>query len=126
MKAKSGIGAPYRRLQTALIVSVIVLCGALPALAQGAAQKQNVQLPPGAGKVIVEGACVQCHNLERVVRPIGNTPEGWQLVLNSMIGQGAKLDSSQVKVVHEYLASNFPDRAPRPTLVPGPIEITIK
>ncbi len=101
MKVNSGIGGPHRRLQAALLVSVIVLGGALPALGQDAAQKQNpVQLPAGAGKAIVEGACVQCHNLERVVRPIGNTPEGWQLVLNSMVGQGAKVTPDQVKVVH--------------------------
>src|SRR5688572_17909193 len=127
MEAHSGIGAPRRRLQAALLVPVIVLFGTLPALGQDAAQKQNpVQLPAGAGKAIVEGACVQCHNLERVVRPIGNTPEGWQLVLNSMVGQGAKITPDQAKVVHEYLTSNFPDKAPRPKLVPGPIEVTIK
>ena len=57
MKASSGIGAPHRRPQTALLVSVIVLCGALPALGQGTAQgKTPVQLPAGAGKAIVEGA----------------------------------------------------------------------
>jgi virginiamycin B lyase len=127
MKANSRIGGPHGGIQTALLVSVVVLVCALPALAQGPAQNRHpVQLPDGAGKAVVEAACVQCHDLERVVRPIGNTPEGWQLVLNNMVGLGAKLNPDQVKVVHGYLAGNFPDKAPRPKLVPGPIEVTIK
>jgi len=127
MKANSGIGGPRGGVQTALLASAIVLACALPALAQGPAQNRKpVQLPDGAGKAIVETACTQCHDLERVVRSIGNTPEGWQLVLNNMVGLGAKVNPDQVKVVQGYLASNFPDKAPRPTLVPGPIEVTIK
>src|SRR6185295_16066269 len=116
---------PRGRLRTTLAVSVVVLAFALPALGQGPAPNRSpVQLPDGAGKAVVESACVQCHNLERVVRPIGNTSEGWQLVLNNMVGLGAKISPDQVKVVREYLASNFPDRAPKPNLVPGPIEVT--
>jgi virginiamycin B lyase len=125
MNAHSGIKAAHRRVP-AVLVSVIVLC-ALPVLGQGPAQNQNaVQLPDGAGKAIVQSACIACHDLERVVRPIGNTAEGWQTVLNNMVGLGTKITPDQVKVVHQYLSSNFPDKAPKPKLVAGPIEVTIK
>ena len=50
MKAHSGIGAPRRRLQAALLVSVIVLCGALPALGQDAAQNQNLRSIAGRSR----------------------------------------------------------------------------
>jgi virginiamycin B lyase len=123
----SGIRAAHHRLQRVLLVSIVVLCSALPALTQAPAQNQNaVQLPNGAGKAIVQSACTECHDLARVVRPIGNTPEGWQTVLNNMVGLGTKITPDEVKIVHEYLATNFPDTAPKPKLVPGPIEVAIR
>src|SRR5687767_11584031 len=117
MKANVGIAAPRCGVLTAWLVPVIVLCGALPVLGQGPGQTQSsIQLPDGAGKAIVQSACTGCHDLARVVRPIGNTPEGWQIVLNGMVGLGAKMTSDEVKVVHAYLTSNFPDKAPKPRL----------
>jgi virginiamycin B lyase len=114
-------------MRIVLLGAVVVLSAALPALSQASAQNQSpVQLPDGAGKAIVQAACVQCHDLQRVVQPIGNTPEGWQTVLNNMVGLGTKIAPDQVKVVHEYLSRNFPDRAPKPTLVAGPLEVAIK
>jgi virginiamycin B lyase len=43
-----------------------------------------------------------------------------------MVGLGTKITADEVKIVHRYLASNFPDKAPKPTLVAGPTEVTIK
>ncbi|MGH8459059.1 MAG: hypothetical protein ACRESV_06880, partial [Nevskiales bacterium] len=83
-------------------------------------------MPDGAGKAIVQTQCTVCHDLERVVRREGNTPDGWQMTLNNMVTLGAKVTPDQVKIVHEYLSGNFPDHAPKPKLVPGPIEATIK
>jgi hypothetical protein len=60
-----------------------------------------------------------------VARRDGNTPEGWQMVLNNMVTLGAQVSPDEVKVVHQYLSSNFPDTAPKPVLVAGPIEVNI-
>jgi virginiamycin B lyase len=123
MKANFEIGALHCR---ALLVSVILLGFALPALTQeGTPNRNTVQLPEGAGKAIVQRACTVCHDLERVVRP-GNTPEAWQLILDNMVSLGTKVSADEVKVAHQYLSSNFPDRGPKPKLVPGPIEVTIR
>ncbi|MGH9782704.1 MAG: hypothetical protein ACRD88_00835, partial [Terriglobia bacterium] len=108
-----------------LLVAVIALGFALPALSQAPAQRE-VQMPEGAGKAIVQAKCTVCHDLERVARRDGNTPEGWQMILNNMVTLGAQVSPDDVKVVHGYLSSNFPDRAPKPKLIPGPVEVTIR
>jgi virginiamycin B lyase len=83
-------------------------------------------MPEGAGKAIVQAKCTVCHDLERVARHEGNTPEGWQMTLSNMVTLGAQVSPDEVKVVHQYLSSNFPDRAPKPKLIPGPVEVTIR
>jgi virginiamycin B lyase len=104
-----------------LLVGVIALAWAFPALSQN-----PVQMPQGTGKAIVEAKCTVCHDLERVARRDGNTPEGWQMILNNMVTLGAQVTPDEVKVVHQYLSSNFPDTAPKPVLVAGPIEVNIR
>ena len=105
-----------------LLVAVIALVFTFPALSRA----QNVQLPEGAGKAIVQTACTVCHDLERVVRETGNTPEGWQTTLNNMVTLGAQVTPNQVKVVHEYLSGNFPNKAPQPKIIPGAVEVNIR
>ena len=111
-------------MKAALLVPAIVLGFALPALSQG--QAPNVPMPEGAGKAIVQAKCTVCHDLERVAQRDGNTPEGWQMILNNMVTLGAQVTPDEVQVVHQYLSSNFPDTAPKPVLVAGPIEINIR
>lgn len=107
-----------------LLAAVVVLGFAIPTLSQG--QAPNIQMPEGAGKAIVEAKCTICHDLERVARRDGQTPEGWQMVLNNMVTLGAQVTPDEVKVVHQYLSSNFPDTAPKPVLVAGPVEVNIR
>ncbi|HEY7680776.1 MAG TPA: cytochrome C [Terriglobia bacterium] len=116
-------------LQRAALLSVALLWSVWPALGQnqGQGQGQNaVQLPEGAGKQLVESACVQCHNLNRAVGGGGRTRAEWQGVLDMMVTSGAPLAKDQVPVVLDYLATNFPDTSPKAVVVPGPVEVSIK
>jgi len=106
-------------VQAAVLLSATFLFFVLPARSQ-------VQMPEGNGKAIVEKACTECHGLDRVTRPAGNDREGWQDTINFMVSQGAKLAKDQISVVVDYLAKNFPDRSPKPAVIPGGVEVSIK
>src|ERR1700704_4299966 len=67
-------------------------------------------LPAGAGKQVVQAACVVCHELARVTNA-GHTPDEWDNIVHNMIMMGATVKPAEVSVVTKYLASNFPPRA---------------
>ena len=98
-----------------------------PALAaQAQPDPEAIQLPDGAGKQIVQSACTKCHTLERVVAA-GYAREGWQLMVNQMVSNGAKLTPEQIPMVVDYLAKHFPEKPmPSPVLLTGNVEATIK
>ena len=69
---------------------------------------QDASLPEGAGKVILEGACTKCHNLDRV-KAKHYDRESWQGIVESMRDKkdGAEVSEDDIKVLAEYLAKNF-------------------
>jgi virginiamycin B lyase len=97
--------------------------------AAGVARANNsaidVKLPEGVAKAFVEESCTQCHALSRVARA-GNTRLEWQRVVEGMIRLGAPLEPNKVDSVIDYLAAAFPNKSPKPKLIPGSTEITIK
>ena len=120
-KARSG------GVQIALLLAAIVLYSALPALSQGQGEGQDaVQLPAGPAKGVIESNCTKCHGLDRIARPTGHTPSEWKVLLDMMVSYGATLAKDQVDSVAEYLIKNFPDRSPKPVVVPGAVEASIK
>ena len=89
-------------------------------------QPADIQLPDGNGKEIVQSVCTKCHTLERIVNS-GYTQNGWQLMVNQMVSNGAKLKPEQMPIVVEYLAKSFPEKPmPAPVILPGNVEATIK
>ena len=92
-------------MKAALLVPAIVLGFALPALSQG--QAPNVQMPEGAGKAIVQAKCTVCHDLERVARRDGNTPEGWQRTLNNMVTLGAQVTPDEGTLTFGTVSSGY-------------------
>lgn len=100
-----------------------------PAANRGAApansSAMDVKLPEGVAKAFVEESCVQCHALSRVARA-GFTREGWQRIIEGMIKLGSPLEPNKVESVVDYLAAAFPNKSPKPKLIPGSAEISIK
>lgn len=109
-----------------LLLSGLLLCFVGSARSQNSGPGAAILLPDGPGKAIVQSACTVCHDLERVTRPTGATREEWQDSINYMVSQGAKLTKEQVAIVVDYLSKNYPDRSPKPVVVPGPVEVSIK
>ena len=65
---------------------------------------------------MVEGVCVACHRLDFVPNYAGNTHEGWQDLISTMI----VLPSEQNSAIVDYLATNFPAKpGTAPVIVAG-------
>ena len=75
----------------------------LPVAAQGQ-RGQQVQLPDGSGKELVQTTCSKCHALNMITNSWGNTREGWQTLFGSMV----ELPKDQATLISEYLATHFP------------------
>ncbi|WOJ93832.1 cytochrome C [Congregibacter variabilis] len=85
---------------------------------------QGQDLPEGDGKDLVSKLCVSCHSISRIVNSAGfDSAEQWRMLINSMI----ELADPQAETISQYLAANFPAKQERkPTLISGPVKITIE
>lgn len=67
-----------------------------------------IELPDGEGRQYVLAACTRCHTLEGL--PSYKAYWGraqWFEMVESMVKNGAVLDSRQMQIVTDYLATNF-------------------
>jgi cytochrome c5 len=67
---------------------------------------QDVRLPEGDGKKILESACTACHGLDGTVR-LKMDKAGWEGVVSSMVSNGAQVDAKEFPVLVDYLVKNF-------------------
>ena len=74
----------------------------LPIMA--AAQNQPARLPAGAGKDLVEGTCVGCHQTNQITRSSGYTEEGWKELTGTMIDLSGSPEEREK--IAGYLAAN--------------------
>jgi virginiamycin B lyase len=104
-----------------LIAATVFALTPLAADAQG----QSPPLPEGAGKALVEGACVACHQTNQITQSSGYTREGWKELAGTMIdlsNSPAELDT-----MTQYLATHFPPNTRRAAkLIPGPAQVSFK
>jgi len=57
----------------------------------------------------------------------GFNRDGWQLMVNQMIANGAPLHLDQIPEVVDYLAKNFPEKPmPAAVIIPGAVDVSIK
>jgi cytochrome c5 len=70
------------------------------------ATAQDVRLPDGDGKKIVENACGSCHSLEPITR-LHQDKERWEAMVSSMIAYGAQVNEKELPVLIDYLVKNF-------------------
>ena len=92
--------------------------GALAAQGGG----NQVTLPEGEGKDLVQSVCTQCHGLNQIVGATGYTQDRWRDLFSTMVN----LPDAQATLISRYLATNFAPKNDRPpVLVSGPVQIKI-
>ena len=107
------------KLAISFALAAISLCSGASAQSQ---RSQQVQLPEGHGKELVEANCARCHGLGQIANA-GYTEKEWQAVFSSMVN----LPSDQSAVIAAYLGKNFPEKPkPQAVLIPGSVNVTIK
>jgi cytochrome c5 len=89
--------------RVALLSTVLVV--ASPVIAQD----NDVKLPDGAGKPIVQRMCTGCHNLKTVTSKHA-TKEQWSATVQQMVSRGADGTDEEIETVIDYLAKNFPQQ----------------
>ena len=90
------------RVFVSIFVSLLV--------SSAAAWAQDIVLPDGKAKPIIEGACTDCHGLDQVVQN-GMSGSDWRITVNRMVKKGANLSEAQIDEVVEYLSVYFvPDK----------------
>jgi cytochrome c5 len=80
---------------------------------------QDVQLPDGDGKKILQNSCTACHGLDGVVR-LHMDKSGWEGLVSSMVSNGAQVDNKDYPVLVEYLVKNFGPEKPAGQQAPAP------
>ena len=102
------------------LISLVYFSVVVPA----SAQDQEVSLPEGPGKPLVEAFCTSCHALTNIPRSGGYTREHWQALLANMVDLSGRPEQDMIV---DYLATNFPPTTVhRPTLVSGEESISFK
>lgn len=91
----------YFILLMVLVSAIIVSCGS------SATPEPTATPTTHPGKAIVSSRCIGCHELNRIHNAAFDQ-EGWQLVVDRMVLNGAQLSSDQVSVVVDYLADAYP------------------
>jgi competence ComEA-like helix-hairpin-helix protein len=79
-------------------------------LMAGSAWAQDIVLPDGKAKEIVQNSCTDCHGLDTIA---GNpmSAEKWRATVNKMVKKGAAVSPEQIDTVVEYLSVYFaPDK----------------
>lgn len=83
-----------------MIVTVLFLAAATTA---GSAQ----DWPPGPGSDIVARTCTVCHEMD-IITAQRHDADGWRVIADAMIKNGAKLTPEEEDQVVAYLAKNLP------------------
>jgi len=75
-------------------------------LIASAAAAQDVVLPDGKAKAVVESACGDCHGLDKIVdNPMPS--EKWRTTVEKMVKKGASVSPEQIDMVVDYLSVYF-------------------
>lgn len=67
---------------------------------------QDIVLPDGKAKTLIQNTCTECHGLDMVVSSNMSSDE-WKTTLDQMIKRGATLSKDEREVVLEYLTVYF-------------------
>lgn len=87
------------------VLRSILVCS-LFAAAASAFAPQELVLPDGKAKKLIEDTCTECHGLDQVVsNPMSS--DSWRNTVKSMVRRGAKLTPEEIDNVVDYLTVYF-------------------
>jgi competence ComEA-like helix-hairpin-helix protein len=70
------------------------------------AVKDDIVLPDGKAKTLIENTCTECHGLDTIVsNPM--PAEKWRGTVKSMVKRGATLSADEIDTVVDYLTVYF-------------------
>ena len=111
--------ARTRLIGTAMVLALAISCAPkkAPAVVAPAAAPAPVvtpvaanseQLPEGAGRQILNRACVACHGLTEVTKFRGfYARQQWRDIVLTMVDYGAPVSEKEVEVLTDYLTANL-------------------
>ena len=67
---------------------------------------QDIILPDGKAKTLIQNTCTECHGLDVVVSA-SMSPEEWKTTVDEMVKRGATLSKDEKETVLEYLTVYF-------------------
>jgi glucose dehydrogenase len=95
---------PRKPLPASVIAAVATAAGNKR---QNSDASTSVALPPGGAKELVGKTCgTSCHSLDALASQRTDR-QGWNAIVQNMVARGATASDAQVKVIVEYLATNF-------------------
>src|SRR2546427_12977413 len=98
-------GLMSKRLFWILIMAAALLFAGL-VLGQGRGGQRGgdqINLPEGPGKEILQNACTECHSLQMVVGT-GYDRQEWGLTLERMITAGADMETGPITTPTDYFS----------------------
>jgi hypothetical protein len=94
-------------VETGMLKWTVLLSTVLVTTSSVIAQGNDVKLPDGEGKAVVQKMCTGCHNLKTVTSKRA-TKEQWNTIVQQMVSRGADGTDEEIGTVINYLAKNFP------------------
>lgn len=67
---------------------------------------QDIILPDGKAKTLIQNTCTECHGLDVVVSA-SMSPAEWKITVDQMVKRGATLSKDEKEIVLEYLTVYF-------------------
>ncbi|MGH7341619.1 MAG: virginiamycin B lyase family protein, partial [Candidatus Rokuibacteriota bacterium] len=112
-----------KRLLTLALATFAFVALMLPETTQGQ-RGQQVTLPDGAGKAMVEATCTKCHGLNFITNSFGFTRDEWVRLFSSMVTP----PQAEANAIADYLAKNFPEKPgiPKANIIAGPVQVNIR
>jgi len=77
-----------------------------PVIVLAAALAEDVVLPEGKAKKLIEETCSECHGLDQIANASLSTAQ-WRRTVNTMVKRGAALSPEQIDSVVDYLSVYF-------------------
>src|SRR6516225_3407178 len=119
-----------RRAMLKQLFWVLIITAALSvglSFGQGRGGRGNqVNMPDGPGKDILQKACTECHGLDMLLNT-GYDRQEWQLTLERMATAGANITPDQFGVVADYIMKNLRGDGPKPAkIMPGSAMVSFK
>src|SRR5437016_9806043 len=99
-----------------MLAAVLSVAGLIQGLGQGQGGRgEQLNLPDGPGKDILQSACTECHNLQ-MASGTGYNREEWGLTLERMITAGAKMTPDQIPDLTEYQPNTLAGEGLKPAV----------